>query len=224
VKITQAARGVLYVGFEVENGIAVACKTIAREPLKFGHKKRARLPFRAAKNLAVQFLEERLVAIEEPPVQHGQMEFGVVLFNAPAFFEGTSGGAHPESQIPQGTGKFRNQRPRFFLAFFAAEQKQEIQVRVGEEHFAAVTAECEQGQSLRPGLPYALQFAEDLADGFVGQFTQLPQRFLRACAAFKELAYPLSLGFALRGEHGQRCYRIFHFHDRRFARIQTWTR
>src|SRR5215468_2885932 len=40
VKIAQAAWSVLNIGFKVENGVSVACQTIARQALKFSHQKR----------------------------------------------------------------------------------------------------------------------------------------------------------------------------------------
>src|SRR4029077_15734975 len=113
------------------------------------------------------------------------MKLGVRFLDVPAFLQRTPGGTDAKPKIPQSARKFRDERPELFLGLFAAEKKQQVQVRVRKEHLAAVAAQSQQRQTLRWLAAHPQQFAENFFDRPVRQLTQLPQRLAGAGSALK---------------------------------------
>src|SRR5271169_654381 len=114
------------------------------------------------------------------------MKFRVVLLDAAAFLHRAAGGAHPETQVPKGAGEFSDQRAKVGFRLLSAEKKQEVKVGIGEKHFTTVSTQRQQTESLPGCIAHPQKLREDLLDGIVGKFTQLPQRVLRARAVVKQ--------------------------------------
>src|SRR5208283_5760877 len=224
VVIAKAARRLFDVGFQVKNSIAVARQPVAGQSLEFRKQERPRLAFRAKQYLGVQFLKQRLVACQEAPVQHRQMEFSIVLFYAPALFHRASRRTHAETKIPQRTREFRDQRAKLGFRLLVAKQKQKIEVGIREKHFTTVAAQRQQAQPLARTVSHPQQFREYLLDDFVRQFTQLPKRILRTCAVVKKLPDAFPLGLTMRTQQGKRGDRFFHCSARAKDGVQTWAR
>src|SRR5579863_4029783 len=90
--------------------------------------------------------------------------------------------AHAKAQVPERARKFGDQRPEILLGFFVSEKKQQVQVRVREQHLPPVTSQRQQAQSLSGNVAHLQQSSKHFLDRVVRQLTQLPQRLAGARA------------------------------------------
>src|ERR1700732_3425852 len=146
---TQSAGSFLHVRLEMVDGVPIPSQPLLRQFLELRLQKRPRLLLRSGQNFLIQPLEEFRVARQKSPVQKREMKFGVVRFDPPAFFDCASRGAYAKSQVPQGAGKFGDERAVFLLRLFAFKKKKNVEVRIRKEQPPSVSAEGDQAETMR---------------------------------------------------------------------------
>ncbi len=143
VVIAQSAGTLLEVGFEMKDGVAVLVVTGAgdlAELLGDG------VPFaqdEAGEDGLVELLVERKLAGEEAAVESGEGEFEVVWIEAADLFDGARGGAGAEAYVPHALDDGLDGIFGVSLGLFIGKGKEDVDVGVGEEILAAVTAQGE---------------------------------------------------------------------------------
>ncbi len=166
VVVAQAAGTLFEIGLQVKDGVAVFGVAGAgdfAELLGYG------VPLaedEAREDGLVKLLIEGELAGEETAVEGGQGEFEVVGVEAAGFLHGAGTGAGAKADVPHALDNDANRFPGLFFGLFVGEGEEYIDVGVGEEIFAAVAAESEQGDVLRglPGKGPAPHFNEDAVD------------------------------------------------------------
>jgi hypothetical protein len=148
-------------------------------------------------------LEEFFIAREKATVEEREMKLGIVFFDALTLFERAAGGAYAKAEVPQSAREIRDERAELFFSFVIAEEKKNVEIRVGEKEAAAIAAQSDERKSRRFGRVDAQNFTENLLCRFVGERAESVQSFLRASARFKILAYTLPFVFGLWSEDGQ---------------------
>ena len=109
--IAHAARRLFYVGFEVKDRISVACQPLPGQPVDLRQQKGPRLFLRRGQHFRVQLVEERGIARQESAIQQGQVELRIVFFDPLTLFQGAPRRADPESDVPQCSREFGDERP-----------------------------------------------------------------------------------------------------------------
>jgi hypothetical protein len=148
-------------------------------------------------------VEKFFIACEKSAIEKREMKFRVVFFDALAFLESAAGGAYAKTEIPQRAGEIRDQRSKFGLGFFVAEQKENIQIRVGEKQTATIAAKGHKGQALWLSVVDAQDFTKNLLGSAIGKFAKRAQRVLRTSAGFKLLPDALPFVLGQRSKDGQ---------------------
>ena len=93
----------------------------------------------------MELLVEGELAGEEAAVEGGEGEFEIVGVEAGCFFEGAGTGAGAEADIPHALNDCSYRFVGLLFGLFVGEGEEDVDVGVGEEIFAAVAAESEQG-------------------------------------------------------------------------------
>ena len=99
--IPQAARRFFYIGFQMENRVAVAAKPFPGEALELRMQQRPGLFFRAQQYFGVEFIEKLRIAIQKPAVEHCQMKLGVGFLDVAAFLQRAACGADAKPEVPE---------------------------------------------------------------------------------------------------------------------------
>ena len=145
VVVAQAAGTVFQVGFEMEDGVAefgVAGAGDLAELLGNG------VPLaenEAGKDGLVKLLVEGELSGEEAAVEGGEGEFEIVGVEAAGFLESARAGAGAQADIPHALDDGADGVFGLLFGFFVGKGEEDVDVGVGEEVFAAVASEGEQG-------------------------------------------------------------------------------
>src|SRR5215813_12020789 len=130
------------------------------------------------------------------------MEFCVVFLDAVTFVDGAASGANAKAEVPHGAREFGDERAKFGFNFFVGEEEEDVEVRIGEEHAAAVAPESEEAEAFGFGAVSFEGFFEDLLQAAVGEVAEGGQCFAGTGAMLEFLADTRSLVLALRSEVG----------------------
>ena len=166
VVVAQAAGTVLEVRLQMKDGVAelgVAGAGNLAQLLRDG------VPLaehEAGQHGLVELLIERELAGEKAAVEGGEGELEIVGIEAAGFLDGAGTGAGAEADVPHSLDDGANGFSGLLLGLFVGEGEEHVDVGVGEEIFAAVAAESQQGDVLRrlPGKGPAPHFNEDTVD------------------------------------------------------------
>ena len=120
----------------------------------------------AGKSDLVELLVERKLAGEETAIESGEREFEIVGVEAAGFLDGAGTGAGAKTDVPHALNDGANGFAGLLLGFLVGEGEEDVDVGVGEEIFAAVAAEGEEGGVLRRQVGEAAtpHFDEDAVD------------------------------------------------------------
>ncbi len=120
----------------------------------------------AGKDGLVELLVERKLAGEETAVEGGEGELKVVGVEAAGFLDRAGAGAGAEADVPHALDDGADRVLRLFFGFVVGKGEEDIDVGVGKEIFAAVTAQGEQGdaQGGLAGKGATPHFNEDAVD------------------------------------------------------------
>src|SRR5712692_7214004 len=121
--IAQPSGSLFHVGFKVIDGVAIAREAFVGQLLESRQEKWPSLLLGSWQDFAVEPFVEFFIPVQEAPVQQSEMKFGVVHFDAATFFECAARRADPESQIPERSGKVRDQGTKLLLHLVISEQK-----------------------------------------------------------------------------------------------------
>ena len=166
VVIAQAAGTVFQVGLEMEDGVAELGVAGAGDLAQLLGDGVPLAEDEAGQDGLVKLLVERELAGEEAAIESGEGELEVVGIEAAGFFDGAGTGAGAEADVPHALDDGANGFAGLLFGFFVGEGEEHIDVGVGEEIFAAVSAEGQQGDVLRrlSGEGPAPHFNEDTVD------------------------------------------------------------
>ena len=120
----------------------------------------------AGKDGLVKLLVERELSGQKAAVESGQGELEVVGIEAAGFLEGARGGTGAQADVPHALDDGADRFPGLLFGFFVAEREQHVDVGKGEQIFAAISAQGDQG-NVRAGLSGegpAPHFNEDAVD------------------------------------------------------------
>src|ERR1700733_1998778 len=128
------------------------------------------------------------------------MKFDVVFLDALALFQRSPGGADAESHIPKRSRKIRNQWTKCLLRLLRAEQKQNIEIRVGKKQPPPISTQSHQAKPRRAQRMRLQRILKHLLRRVIGQRTQ--RQYCVACAhtRFELSADTLSLVIGLWAE------------------------
>src|ERR1700730_361270 len=208
--VTKSPRGFFHIRLEVKDGISITRQSLSGQLVEFREQEGPCLSLRSGQHARIEFLAKFAVAGQEPAVQQCQVKLGVVFFDAPAFLDRAARRANTESQVPQRAGEVRDQRPEILFRFLASEQKEYVEIRVGKQKLAAVSAKGQQTQTRWRTAVDTHYLADNSPDVVVRQFTQCAYGFPRAHTRFELLPDTLSLVVGLRAEHRQGRERTLH--------------
>ena len=166
VVVAQAAGTVFQVGFEVKDGVAELGVTGAGDFAELLGDGVPLAEHEAGQDGLVKLLVERELAGEEAAIEGGEGEFEIVGIEAAGFFDGAGAGAGAQADVPHALNDGANGFAGLLFGFFVGEGEEDVDVGVGEEIFAAVAAEGEQGDVLcrLPGEGTTPHFNEDAVD------------------------------------------------------------
>ena len=139
--VAQAAGSIFQVGFEVKNGIALFAMALAGELGDIAEQGRALVGDQVGQSLVMQAREKPGIAGDQPCVQHADVELGVVAVEFFAFGERARVGTGAQPQIPEHAGDRLDALMITGLDAMVLAEEQQIDVRVGEEGAAAVSAQ-----------------------------------------------------------------------------------
>ena len=145
VVIAQAAGTLFQVGLEVEDGVAEAGMAGAGNFAELLGDGVPLAEYEAGQNYLVQLLVERELAGQEAAVEGGEGEFEVVGVEFTRFLDGAGTGAGAEADIPHALDNEADGFRRLRFHLFVGKGEQDIDIRIGEQVFAAVTAQGKEG-------------------------------------------------------------------------------
>jgi hypothetical protein len=143
VVVAQTAGTILQVGFQMENRVAklgVARSGDFAELLGDG------IPLaedQAGQDGLMELLVELEIAGEEAAVKGGESEFEVVRIESAGFLDGAGTGAGAQADVPHALNDGTDGLLGELFGFFVGKGKEDVNVGVGEEILAPVTAEGE---------------------------------------------------------------------------------
>ena len=166
VIVAQAARTLLQVRLEMEDGVAVLGVAGAGN---FAQLLRDGVPLaqnQAGKDGLVQLLVERELSGQKATVERGEREFEVVGVEASGFLHRPRTGAGPQADVPHALNDCSDGFFGLLLGLLIGEGEQHVDVGVGEQILASVAAQGQQRDVLRglPGKGSAPHFNEDTVD------------------------------------------------------------
>jgi len=148
VVVAQSTRAVLDVGLQVKDGVAefgVAdtgdLAQLLRDVVPLAQEE-------VGHNGLVELLVEGEMAGEEAAVKGGQGEFEVVGIEAAGLLEGSGSRTGAQTDIPHALDDGAGDIPVQRLGLFVGIDEEDVDVREGKEIFAAVAAQCDQGDGL----------------------------------------------------------------------------
>jgi len=145
VVVAEASGTLFQVGFEMKDGVAVFGVAGAGDFAEFLGDSVPLAEGEAGKDVLMELLVEREVSGEEAAVEGGEGEFEVVGVEAGGFFEGAGGGAGAEADVPHALDDRADGLFGLLFGFVVGEGEEDVDVGVGEEVFAAIAAEGEEG-------------------------------------------------------------------------------
>ena len=148
VVVAQAAGAVLQIGFEMKDGVAVLGVAGAGDFAQLLGDGVPLAEHEAGEDGLVKLLVERELAGEKAAVERGQREFKIVGIEAAGFFDGARTGAGAQANVPHALNDGADGFPGLFFGLFVGEGKEHVDIGVGEEVFASVAAQREQGDVL----------------------------------------------------------------------------
>ena len=164
--VAQTAGAVLDIGLEMEDGVAefgVAGAGELGEPLGDGG---PLAEDETGEGDLMKLLVERELAGEEAAIERGEGELEIVGVEAAGFLDGAGDRAGAKADVPHALDDGAHGFARLLLGLFVGEDEEHVDVGVGEEIFAAVATEGEEGDVLlRKGSEGAApHFDEDAID------------------------------------------------------------
>src|SRR6202012_3068653 len=102
--------------------------------------------FRSRQDAIIEPIEKFAVSCQESPIEQREMKLNIVFLDPLAFLESAASGTNAKPHVPERAGKIRNQRTESLLGLFGAEQKQNVEVRVGEKKPASIPTQRHQAK------------------------------------------------------------------------------
>ena len=166
VVVAQAAGTIFQIGLEMEDGVAVLGVAGAGDLAQLLRDGVPLAQDEAGKGDLVKLLVERKLAGEEAAIERGQGEFEIVGIEAAGFLDGAGTGAGAQADVPHALDDGADGFAGLLFGLFVGEGEEHVDVGVGEEIFAAVAAQGQQGDVLRgqAGEGPAPHFNEDTVD------------------------------------------------------------
>ncbi len=146
VRVAQAAGGVLHVGFEVEQGVAVAGVAIAGEVGGGGGEGAGLAGGAAIEDFGGEGRAGFMVAGEEAQIEKGESELWIGGFEAFAVGEGAGDGRDLQAAVPERLGEASDEIAGEVGWSTATGAEEEVDIGVGEHLPSPVAAGCQQGQ------------------------------------------------------------------------------
>ena len=149
VIVAQPAGTILEVGFQMKDRIAELGVAGAGDLAQLLRDGVPLAQHEAGKGDLVKLLVERKLAGQEAAVESSEGEFQVVGVEAAGFLHGAGAGAGAQADVPHALNDGPDGLLGLFLGLLVGEGKENVDVGVGEEIFAPVAAQGQQGDVLR---------------------------------------------------------------------------